>query len=90
MTTDSLTPEQRILRARAAVTTSWANTPDRTERTRPAREAFLARFADQVDPDRVLPEAERARRAEHAKRAYFLRLAYRSSRAARRRRMGQS
>jgi hypothetical protein len=85
----TLTPDQRSLRARTAVTASWSVTADRSERTRPAREAFLARFADQVDPDHVLPEAERERRAAYAKKAYFLGLAYRSSRA-RLRRIGQS
>ncbi len=47
--------------------------------TAPARAAFLARFEDEVDPDRELPEAERLRRATMARRAYFARLAYQSS-----------
>lgn len=42
--------------------------------TEPARRAFLARFERQVDPDGTLPPAERSRRAEAAKRAYFARL----------------
>ncbi|CAN5898656.1 hypothetical protein BH23ACT5_BH23ACT5_10360 [soil metagenome] len=41
----------------------------------------MARFEDQVDPDRVLLPAERARRAEHAKKAYFTRLALKSAQA---------
>jgi len=44
-----------------------------------ARAAFLARFDREVDPDGTLDPAERARRAEHAKRAYFLRLSLRSA-----------
>lgn|GEM_PF-1489604 len=44
---------------------------DSRELTKAARAAFLARFLDEVDPDRTLPEAERARRAEHARRAYM-------------------
>ncbi len=47
--------------------------------TAPARAAFLARFEDEVDPDRELPEAERLRRATMARKAYFARLAYQSS-----------
>lgn len=43
--------------------------------TGPARRAFLARFEREVDPDNELEPAERARRAEHAKSAYFSRLA---------------
>ena len=57
---------------------SWSRTTDRSARTRPAREAFLRRFDREVDPDGVLPAAERRRRAEHAKRAYMLRLAKRA------------
>ena len=47
----------------------------------PARAAFLNKFEDQVDPDRVLPEAERLRRAESARKAHFARLALASARA---------
>jgi len=57
---------------------------DTRELTRPAREAFERRFLDQVDPDRVLPEAERERRARAARRAYFSALAFKSAQARRR------
>jgi hypothetical protein len=50
----------------------------------PARAAFNEAFIDQVDPDRVLPEAERAKRAEAARRAYFLGLAAKSAESRRR------
>lgn len=60
---------------------SWARTTDRTARTAPARKAFLDRFEREVDPDRTLDPLERARRAESAKRAYFLRLSRSSVRA---------
>ena len=40
---------------------------------------------DEVDPDRTLRSAERARRAEHAKKAYFTRLALKSAQARRKR-----
>jgi len=43
------------------------------------RAAFAARFEREVDPERLLPMAERERRAELAKRAYFVGLAFRSS-----------
>jgi hypothetical protein len=49
--------------------------------TQPARDAFMARFENEVDPDRVLPEAERKRRAEHAKKLHFTRLAFKSAKA---------
>jgi hypothetical protein len=38
------------------------------------RTAFLARFEREVDPDSALDPAERRRRAEQARRAYFTRL----------------
>lgn len=74
-----MTPEQRSIQARADVLASWARTEDRAARTRPGTEAFLAGFEYEVDPDGTLPEAERARRAEAARRSYFQRLALRSS-----------
>jgi hypothetical protein len=51
--------------------------------TAPARAAFLSRFEREVDPEGVLDSEERTRRAEHAKKAYFLKLAM-ASREARR------
>jgi hypothetical protein len=54
---------------------------DPRETTAKARRAFLSRFEREVDPDGVLPVAERLRRAESARRAYFARLALRSVRA---------
>lgn len=56
-----------------------AQTPDREARTRPARTAFPARFEYQIEPDGVLAPPERQLRAESAKRAYFQRLALKSS-----------
>jgi hypothetical protein len=76
-----LTPTQRVLRARIAAHASWAKPADRTARTRPAADAFTARFEREVDPDGELEPAERLRRAESAKKAYFQRLALASSRA---------
>ena len=81
---DSLTPSERVLRARLAAHKSWANTHNPTERTAAGRAAFDRRFEDEVDPDHVLPEPERLRRAESARRAYFTALALKSARARRR------
>lgn len=79
-----LTPSQRSMRSRLAAHTLHSRV-DSSAHTRPAREAFLARFLDEVDPDRVLPEDERQRRAIQARKAYFARLALASSRARARR-----
>jgi len=71
------------LKAQAAAHASWANTDDRTARTASARSAAMARFEAQVDPDGVLTEAERSRRADHARKAYFTQLALKSVQARR-------
>ena len=54
---------------------------DSRELTANARAKFDQRFLDEVDPERVLPEPERARRADHARKAYFAKLAYMSAKA---------
>lgn len=76
----NLTPAQRTLRARTAAQTRWSRESP-AEQVGKMRHGFLARFLDEVDPDRVLPEAERQRRAESALRAHMSRLALASSRA---------
>lgn len=70
--------------ARAAAHRSWANTEDRTARTAAGTAALLAKFERQVDPDGTLPEAERIRRADSLRRAYFTELGIRSANARRR------
>lgn len=77
-----MTPSERTLRARIAAHSRWAK-EDPVAATAPARAGFEKRFLDEVDPDRVLPEAERLRRAKHAKSAYFSRLALKSAQARR-------
>lgn len=73
----------RAMIARVAAYVKWASCEDRTAATAAARKAFADRFAQQVDPDGKLSPAERAKRAEAAKRAYFQRLALRSARVRR-------
>jgi hypothetical protein len=82
---DALTPAERSLRARMASYSSWAQTHDPAARTAPARQAFKDRFERQVDPDGVLPEPERQRRADAAKKAYYTGLALKSAKARRNR-----
>jgi hypothetical protein len=78
------TPSERSLIARIASDDSWSRTADRAARTAPGRQAFLDRFEKQVDPDGVLDPADRAVRADHARRAYFSRLALKSAQSRRR------
>ena len=72
---------ERILRARMAAHALHAKVSDPTAHTAHARAAFLSRFEREVDPEGVLEPEERARRAEHAKKAYFLKLALASREA---------
>ncbi|MGG5753185.1 hypothetical protein ACQ3I4_11250 [Zafaria sp. Z1313] len=44
----------------------------------------MAKFEHQADPDGVLLPAERARRAEHLRKAHFQRLALKSAQSRRR------
>jgi hypothetical protein len=74
---------ERSLAAQLAAHESWAATDNPSARTAPARAAFERRFLLAVDPDGVLLPEERARRAEHKRKAYFARLALLSAQARR-------
>jgi heme oxygenase len=76
-----LTPAERKLRAQLAVHTMHAAN-DPVEVTSTARGVLWRRFLDEVDPDRLLPKAERERRAGHARSAFFARVALARSRVA--------
>jgi hypothetical protein len=75
-----LTPAQRAMRARIAANTRWSQEDPAANAAR-GQAGLLRKFEDQVDPDRTLPEAERTRRAEAARRAHKQRLAFQSSKA---------
>lgn len=68
-------PAKRRAAAKVAAHSRWAHEGDRVAATQAARDGLQRKFEDEVDPDRVLSEEERARRAESAKRAHFTRLA---------------
>jgi hypothetical protein len=82
-----LTPAERTIRARLAAHAMHAQ-HDARQTTANGRAAFLTRFEAEVDPDGTLEPGERRRRAEHARRAYFTRLALASAKARRTRRQG--
>lgn len=69
------TEAERRLQASVASHTSWANTPNRSERTAPARRALEEKFLREAGGD--------PQRAEHLRRAYFQRLALKSAQARR-------
>lgn len=76
---------QRSLRAQIAAHESWARTEDPAGRTANARKAMQDKFEHVVDPLGKLSPAERAKRAEHARKAHFKRLALKSAQARKRR-----
>ena len=67
-------PEEMSRRGRIGAHRLHA-THDPRETTAKARETFLTQFEREVDPDGTLSLEERRRRAEHAKKAHFARLA---------------
>jgi hypothetical protein len=85
----SLSPAERSLRARLAAYAMHAK-HDSRDTSAPGRAAFLARFEADVDPDGRLDPEERRRRAEHARSAYFARLALASVAARRAKRTSRT
>lgn len=73
----------RAVIARIAAAERWARTADRTAATEPARRGLRARFEREADPDGVLDDSERARRADALLCAHMLRLARASAKARR-------
>lgn len=82
MPATNLGPAERSLSASLAAHALHAQGKTNTA---PARQAFRDRFRDEVDPQRVLPEAERERRADHAFQEHMARLSLRSAQARRKR-----
>ena len=71
-----MTPSERTLRARIGAFSLHASGGTNTG---PARAKFMSRFDTEVDPDGVLSEQERHKRAECAKKAHFARLGLKSA-----------
>ena len=76
--TPSFDPREMALRGRIGAYRLHA-THNPKETTKAAREAFMARFEREVDPDGTLAPEERSRRAEAARKAYFAQLAHKSA-----------
>jgi hypothetical protein len=80
-----VSPGEQSLRGRLAAHLLHARRDPR-ETTANGRAAFLARFEREVDPAGELDPSERRRRAEQARRAYFIRLSLAALQARRARR----
>ena len=83
-----VSPGEQSLRGRLAAHILHARRDPR-QTTANARAAFLARFEREVDPTGELDPTERRRRAEHARRAYFVRLSLAALEARRAKRAAQ-
>lgn len=82
MVSHAPTPAQRKQRSRLGALTAHANGSTNTAPARAkAEENLWERCLNVVDPERVLSEDERNRRAEFARLAYFTRLSFKASRA---------
>lgn len=73
-----LSPELRTLRARIGAFALHASHDPQQTTTR-AREAFMSSFEREVDPNGLLPPAERERRAGAAHKAHMAKLALASA-----------
>ena len=82
-------PGEMALRGRIGAYRLHASRDPR-ETTQRARAAFRDAFERMVDPHNELPEGERLRRAEAARRAHYARLARLSAVARKARRSGSS
>jgi len=78
------TPEARAMRARIAAYALHSQC-DSKAHTESARKGFRARFEREVDPDGLLSEEERRRRADCALRSHMTRLSLQSAKARARR-----
>lgn len=85
----TMAKNDRSKRARMAAFAQHAR-HDTRDTTAAARRASLARFETQVDPEGVLPIAERLRRAEAAKKAFFISIGIKSGEARRAKRSAAS
>jgi hypothetical protein len=77
------------MRARIAANARWSR-EDPSKQRDILRAARRSKFEREVDPDGILPPAERARRVRNAERAHMQRMALASSKAAAARRTGEA
>lgn len=73
-----MTPLERSIRARIGGL-ALASQRDPKEYTAKARASFLERFERDVDPEGILAPQERQRRAQAARKGYFVKLALKSA-----------
>lgn len=83
-----MTPEERSAIARIGAHTSWARTPNRAERTEPARRASPGRIEfwldrpERLDPLGVMSPEDRLKAAQSAVRAHMSQLRHKRTQKA--------
>jgi len=77
------TSTERRLASQIGAYKSWARTPNRSERTAPARQAAWDRFEKLVDPEGILHPSDRAKMAHSARKAHFQAMALKSAKVRR-------
>jgi hypothetical protein len=65
-------PFRTRIQAAAAAHDSWWRTIDRSARTKPARDALLAKFEREVDPAGLMSPADRRKAAEDKRRTHLV------------------
>ncbi len=76
---DSESRTRQKLAASAAQLRRWAHEPDLRAATEAMREGRRRKLENEVDPERRLPEHERARRADQLQRAHMREIAAKSA-----------
>jgi len=84
-TDHNLSPLDRLRKSYAA-DASWGNTVDRTARTQPGRDAFLAKCEAEVDPEQKMSPEDRRKAALSRRRAHMKRIAVKGVEARQRKR----
>ncbi len=86
----AMTPEQRTQRARVAALARWSRENPKTNAER-GQAGLLSKFRREVlEHDPTVVEPELTRRAAAARKAYMVRLAYRSAKARQEQKQGDA
>lgn len=77
----SLSPGQRTERAKIAANTRWAKEIDRLAATKPGRDAAWQKLLHDADPEGLLSDPERLKRAKNLQQAQMARIRLAASKA---------
>src|SRR6185312_7010742 len=77
----TLSPGQRTERAKIAANARWGREIDRLAATKPGRDAAFQKLLREADPEGVLSEAERLKRAKNLRAEQMARIRLAASKA---------